>query len=1099
MVCSVTNTLSEHQPASKSPTMTKSRLAHDIMDHKSTRARSSSLGDHYSRKPYRSAERDSVQPRQSMSVYAFASAPYIRKNAGDEIHESISQDALQVTHTSKFLSNGFLGLFGGSHNSTIECASYVGESPVETHDADQGQCESVLEEKTFEKGHQPDANEAEMQITAEQLPSPEGQVAYTSEAVAQNLDGFKEVEADVAFEQKDGLDGVEMQDYSVIHNFPPAEDLVATVRDLCQNGKSEEALELVRTDLRNISQPQCSDIMLAFADIGRSDCAQAVLLHMQMLGVETGASLDTETYNGLMLAYARDAATADSDGLEQTFAVLELMTRAQVAPDITTYNRLMEACSAAAESVDPYQKGLQVLDLMQEGKVKPDVNTFNTMLEACGKRGWSKSTGDGLRLGALIIEKMAEYEVSPTVDTFNILMYGIAWAAGAGDGWVGVEKGLEFLVLMAEKKIMPDVITFNNLIAACAQAAGAAGGALAREQAFKMLWIMHELGLDPDKGTCDTLIATCAKTAAAGDMEGIYFGVAVLELVRDWKLLPDPNMYNALLNVCLRSAEAGDLSKPFGWNHVRWIAHLLSVMNSFGPDMNPQIQMIFDNMTSLCARKAAALEKLSKRKSSNEAKDDSNGERSNVGCIRQVAVGDEDHVFWYSRDLWPRKSLQPSENGPGNDKTGEIYFEKLKLLASDQITHLRSRYLEQAMSPAPAEVHAKVAVEGGETQVKDLEICLETNEGEEQEMFDEIPMLPADDDEGQMEEQGDGGDGDSHRTDLANEQNEVREAIADQREEFTTAAEVERRDGVLVDDQERKQAQSEGGDARDRQTQEHDEAEWSKEDIKTQRFEARLRRASPDYEEENVEQQREPRDTLTGDEEGEGMLASRRVADEMHAHDDGAKHNSHMRHAGGHEWGEGSDGVSLCTPWAEEIDDSWDERGQQAAEALKHHKHSDQASYAFDLRSPHSGRNTVTRRSHGKSSKSASVAISPRPPGVDHAYFPSRSPRGLQEYIAQMMELQRQGRGSKSFADNRRTREDIRRMDVGQVCEWLKSVGLGDCAAYFQEACVDGAGLVQLRELLGREVQTFYDAIEKRLGVNKFGLVLRLADSLQCL
>eukprot|EP00960_Hanusia_phi_P062555 765192-Hanusia_phi.AAC.2 len=235
-----------------------------------------------------------------------------------------------------------------------------------------------------------------------------------------------------------------------------------------------------------------------------------------MLGAETGASLDhrTETYHVLMLAYARDAATADSDGLEQTFAVLELMTRAQVAPDITTYNRLMEACSAAAGSVDPYQKGLQVLDLMQEGTVKSDVNTFNTMLEACGKRGWSKSTGDGLRLGALIIEKMTEYEVSPTVDTLNILMYGIAWEAGAGD----------------EKKIMPDVITFNNLIAACAQAAGAAGGALARKQAFKMLWTMHELGLDPDKGTCDTLIATCATTAAAGDMEGIYFGVDVLNL-----------------------------------------------------------------------------------------------------------------------------------------------------------------------------------------------------------------------------------------------------------------------------------------------------------------------------------------------------------------------------------------------------------------------------------------------------------------------------------------------------------------------------------------------------------------------------------------
>jgi len=47
-------------------------------------------------------------------------------------------------------------------------------------------------------------------------------------------------------------------------------------------GRGEAALELVRTDLRNVSQPQCTDIMAAFAEAGRSDCAQAALLHMQV-------------------------------------------------------------------------------------------------------------------------------------------------------------------------------------------------------------------------------------------------------------------------------------------------------------------------------------------------------------------------------------------------------------------------------------------------------------------------------------------------------------------------------------------------------------------------------------------------------------------------------------------------------------------------------------------------------------------------------------------------------------------------------------------------------------------------------------------------
>jgi hypothetical protein len=108
--------------------------------------------------------------------------------------------------------------------------------------------------------------------------------------------------------------------------------LVSNVAELCELGRAEAALELVRTDLINISQPECTGIMLAFAEAGRSDCAQAALLHMQTLCVETGANLEVSTFNALMLAYARDAATATDDGLDQAFGVLELMLRAQIDP-----------------------------------------------------------------------------------------------------------------------------------------------------------------------------------------------------------------------------------------------------------------------------------------------------------------------------------------------------------------------------------------------------------------------------------------------------------------------------------------------------------------------------------------------------------------------------------------------------------------------------------------------------------------------------------------------------------------------------------------------------------------------------------------------
>lgn len=389
---------------------------------------------------------------------------------------------------------------------------------------------------------------------------------------------------------------------------PPNSRLASNVAELCEKGRAEAALELVRTDLCNVTQPQCTEIMLAFAEAGRSDCAQAALLHMQTLCVEIGAELDINVFNALMLAYARDAATATDDGIDQAFGVLDLMLRANVDPDITTYNHLMEACAAAADVVEPFSKGLQVLDAMKEGKnVQANVETFNTMLEACGKRGWSTSTGDGLNLGAQVLEKMREEEVVPTVDTFNILMYGCAWAAGAGDGWLGVEQGLDFLQQMAEKEIMPDVISFNNLIAACAQAAGASDGPLARDQAFKLLRMMQAVGLNPDQGTCDTLIATCAKTAAAGDTLGVKYGVQVLELAHSWNLSPDPSMYNALLARCLHVAQLMGPGYPAGWNGLRWMSNLVALLVVLDVDSNDATRSIYNAMSRLCAQRALEL------------------------------------------------------------------------------------------------------------------------------------------------------------------------------------------------------------------------------------------------------------------------------------------------------------------------------------------------------------------------------------------------------------------------------------------------------------------------------------------------------------
>ena len=58
-----------------------------------------------------------------------------------------------------------------------------------------------------------------------------------------------------------------------------------------------------------------------------------------------------------------------------------------------------------------------------------------------------------------------------------------------------------------------------------------------------------------------------------------------------------------------------------------------------------------------------------------------------------------------------------------------------------------------------------------------------------------------------------------------------------------------------------------------------------------------------------------------------------------------------------------------------------------------------------------------------------------------------------------------------------------------QVSEWLRMAGLEDVILLFRDAGIDGAGLLQLRQLSTSDSSTFYATCESKLGINKFGLV----------
>lgn len=69
-----------------------------------------------------------------------------------------------------------------------------------------------------------------------------------------------------------------------------------------------------------------------------------------------------------------------------------------------TYALIFPTSQARMPTFCTYAHSRAPLDVYttQGKRVLADVETFNTMLEACGKRGWSTSTGDGLRVGAQV-------------------------------------------------------------------------------------------------------------------------------------------------------------------------------------------------------------------------------------------------------------------------------------------------------------------------------------------------------------------------------------------------------------------------------------------------------------------------------------------------------------------------------------------------------------------------------------------------------------------------------------------------------------------------------------------------------------------------
>jgi pentatricopeptide repeat protein len=102
-----------------------------------------------------------------------------------------------------------------------------------------------------------------------------------------------------------------------------------------------------------------------------------------------------------------------------------------VAPQVITYNALVDTCARAGKGREGIDLALSLLERMQTSGLQPDTVTYNSLINTCARA--ADSDGRAFQSALHVLNQMEKAEVPPNVVTFNSLTTIIARAAQAGD------------------------------------------------------------------------------------------------------------------------------------------------------------------------------------------------------------------------------------------------------------------------------------------------------------------------------------------------------------------------------------------------------------------------------------------------------------------------------------------------------------------------------------------------------------------------------------------------------------------------------------------------------------------------------------------
>ena len=231
---------------------------------------------------------------------------------------------------------------------------------------------------------------------------------------------------------------------------PGVQAYTALVQGLARAGRVGEADEILRRMSRDGVKPNVytySTLIDGFMQSAQVGLAETALKEMKRAQIMPNVVTYNSILKGVVRRMRAGKRVPEDDLLTQARRVFDRMRDDGVAPDLVTYNTLIDACIDAQEPAEAWN----VLREISQSGLKPDVVTYTTLLK------YFVQVGDNSATQWVIAEMDTDPLMVQDVGVYNCLINAYA---RQGD----MCRANEALRAMEEKKIAPNIATYGSLL-----------------------------------------------------------------------------------------------------------------------------------------------------------------------------------------------------------------------------------------------------------------------------------------------------------------------------------------------------------------------------------------------------------------------------------------------------------------------------------------------------------------------------------------------------------------------------------------------------------------------------------------------------------